>query len=101
MRCVAAMHVPLHPCERSLAPAAQAPGHDGPMRNLAAALVVCIGCGGGDGGPVPLSDLAARISQAFCQHEVKCGVYADLANCVAEFERLLDERDIEAGVADG
>ena len=40
------------------------------------------GCGG-SGGPVPLADFKARGIDAYCKHDVKCGVFPDLATCKA------------------
>jgi hypothetical protein len=75
------------------------PGHSRP-RLVVLALLAASGCGGG-GASIPLADLGARLLDAICTREVRCGVYPDKATCEAEAGDLLDEGQLIADVNAG
>jgi hypothetical protein len=65
------------------------------------ALLAVAGCGGGSGASIPLADLGARLVDAICTREVRCGVYPDKATCVAASGDLLDEGQVTSDVDSG
>jgi hypothetical protein len=71
------------------------------LRLVLLALLAASGCGGGSGGSIPLSDLGARLLDAICSREVRCGVYPDKATCAATLGNLLDEAQLTADVNAG
>ena len=56
-----------------------------PRRSAAGALLTLTlaACGGGGGGTVALPELGARLADAECAYEVRCGFFPDQATCVA------------------
>jgi hypothetical protein len=64
---------------------------------LATAMVVAA-CGGDDGG-IPVEDLGTQLSNAICDRDVRCGIYADVATCLAEVH--VDAAQLAHSIAGG
>lgn len=56
------------------------------------AIVACVACGGGGsgGGGISLADFAAQALAARCEAQVRCGLWADQASCVASGQAVED-----------
>jgi hypothetical protein len=70
------------------------------MKRLALAVVALSmgACGGGGGAAIPIDDLNARVIDALCSYEVRCGYVPDKAACDESFfSRQQLAADVKAG----
>ena len=88
--------------QRFASPRAAGWGIMGRMRIKAVALLfVFLGCGGNDGGPIPVGDLEGRLAEALCQRDVRCGLLESISVCMAIVDHGINASEVVAAVNDG